>query len=84
MPAWPFISGLWAESSGDPESDKNAKAAILRYLETASPADVDQTAAWQRLAELSHKERDWLGFVNAVVRIAELPTADLPIDDSGC
>lgn len=74
--AWLLISKLWAES-GDPDSTENSKIAILRYLEMTSPADTDQTKAWQGLAELARKERDWLGFVNAIVHIAELPNADL-------
>jgi NB-ARC domain len=76
-PAWLLISQLWAESGKDPGS-ANTKAAVMRYLELTPPTATDQNAAWQRLAELSRSEKDWLGFVNAVVHIAELPGADLP------
>jgi hypothetical protein len=75
-PAWLLISRLWTESGKDSGS-VNIKAALFRYLE-AMPTDLnDRRAAWQRLADLSRKERDWLGFVNAIVQTAELPDSNL-------
>jgi len=75
-PAWLLISRLWTESGKDAGS-VNTKAALFRYLE-AVPADLnDRRAAWQRVADLSRKERDWLGFVNAIVQTAELPDSSL-------
>lgn len=76
-PAWMLISQLWEESGKDIGSAK-AKAALMRYLESAPSTAGDQKAAWQRVADLSRREKDWLGFVNAIVHIAELPDADLP------
>jgi hypothetical protein len=75
-PAWLLLSQLWEESQQDPGSEKT-KEALTRYLETTPPTEGGQMAAWQRIAELSRKERDWLGFVNAIVHISELPGAEL-------
>jgi hypothetical protein len=75
-PAWLLLSQLWAESRQDPGSAKT-KDALMRYLEVTPPTAEGQMVAWQKIADLSRKERDWLGFVNAIVHIAELPGADL-------
>ncbi len=75
-PAWLLIAELWVES-GQGRGNANARAAIFRYLEAGVSAAGEQRVAWQRLAELARLERDWLGFVNATVHIAELPDADL-------
>jgi hypothetical protein len=71
-----LLSQLWAESRQDPGSAKT-KDALMRYLEVTPPTAEGQMVAWQKIADLSRKERDWLGFVNAIVHIAELPGADL-------
>jgi hypothetical protein len=76
-PAWLLISKLWVESGKDSGS-AHTKAAVMRYLELTPPTAPDQKAAWQAVAEISRTQKDWLGFVNAVVHIAELPGADLP------
>jgi hypothetical protein len=76
-PAWLLISKLWVESGKDSGS-ANTRAAVMRYLELTPPNAPDQKAAWQTVAEISRSQKDWLGFVNAVVHIAELPDADLP------
>jgi hypothetical protein len=76
-PAWLLIAELWRESGKDPAST-NTKAAIMRYLELSPTTAADQKPAWQRIAEISRSQKDWLGFVNAIVHIAELPDADLP------
>jgi hypothetical protein len=75
-PAWLLLSQLWAESQQDYGSEKT-KDALMRYLEMTPPTAGGQMEAWQTLAELSRKERDWLGFVNAIVHISELPGAEL-------
>jgi hypothetical protein len=74
--AWLLISELWAESGEDTNSS-NTKAAVLRYLETPERSAAEKRAAWQRISSLARKERDWLGFVNAIVHLAELPDSDL-------
>jgi hypothetical protein len=75
-PAWLLLSQLWAESRQDTGSVQT-KNALMRYLEMTPPTAGGQMMVWQKLAEFCRKERDWRGFVNAIVHIAELPGTDL-------
>lgn len=72
------MSQLWAESGKD-RTSTNTRAAILRYLEAVPEDLAARRDAWQRVADISRKERDWMSFVNASVQIAELPDSNLHV-----
>ena len=74
-PTWLMIADLWREST-DLSAPTQVIEALTRYLEASTPG-IHQRVAWDRIALIHRQQGDWAGFVNAQVRVAELPGADL-------
>jgi tetratricopeptide (TPR) repeat protein len=68
-PAWLSLASLHEELN---DLDK-AKQAITSFLEM-SPAEAQRTRAWDRLANLCQKARDWSGEIHARIEMSKLPS----------
>jgi hypothetical protein len=68
-PAWLSLASLHEELS---DLDK-ARLAITSFLET-SPVEAEKSRAWDRLATLCQKARDWSGEIHARIEMSKLPS----------
>ena len=70
-PAWVLLSQLYEESDLE-DGLERAKEAITRYLETRPKID-EQQLAWQKLAHLCVRTKDWSREIQAQVELCTLP-----------
>jgi tetratricopeptide (TPR) repeat protein len=70
--AWVYLSQIY-EESGRGERMKEAKEAVLQYLENMPKVDAEeQYQAWKTYEELCNKTKDWDGVLHSQAKIAEI------------
>lgn len=74
-PAWLQISRLFEEKGG-PSNHEAAKEPVRRYLEAAEQYEPRVKEAWKRLVWLCQTTNDYVGEVNALVELCQLPGID--------
>ncbi|HEX4773427.1 MAG TPA: NB-ARC domain-containing protein [Bryobacteraceae bacterium] len=74
-PTWLLIVELIEESGGDRTGDEVLNV-LTRYLESG-PSAQEQQKTWERISQVHRRRRDWAGYLNAVLQIAEMPASDM-------
>lgn len=70
--AWLLLAELYQEVDFDRYANQ-AKECIRRYIET-SPANMNElNSAWEQLANLCGRTSDWVGEIQALVEMCQLP-----------
>jgi NB-ARC domain len=70
-PAWMLLARLYEESDFE-DGLERAKEAVTRYLET-KPNIKEQERAWQKLANLCFRTKDWTREMQAQVELCSIP-----------
>jgi hypothetical protein len=74
-PAWLLIAHLLEEAGTDPTGERTLEV-LSRYLESG-PSPDEKRKTHEMMARVYRRRKDWLGFIEATVRIAESQDADL-------
>ncbi len=74
-PAWLQIARLYEESEGE-GGIEIAKEHVRRYIEASDGRDLDGANAWHELARLCSQTGDYVGEVNALVELCQLPEVE--------
>lgn len=74
-PAWLMLAHLIEEAGIDDTGDRTLEV-LGQYLE-AGPSSEEQQKTLEIVAQIYRRRKDWLGYIDANVRIAELPDADI-------
>jgi hypothetical protein len=73
---WLFLSQLHEESGHD-QGFEGAKGALKRYLQMTKRLPLEQRQPWERLATLCERTDDFVGCVDALASLCELPGMEL-------